>query len=76
VLGSAVVFAVGVAAAVCNALGAVLCADVVRDCLRVLGSVGGDVVLADARVVKGLGVAVVLGYKVSMLFCSSVSWSL
>lgn len=75
-LSSAVVFAVGVAAAVCNALGAVLCADVVRDCLRVLGSVGGDVVLADAGVVERLGVTVVLRWKVSGLFCSAIFWSL
>ena len=59
-LGSAVVLAVCVAAALADALGAPLCALVVRDCLGVLGGVGGDVVLADAREVEGLGVTVVL----------------
>jgi hypothetical protein len=48
-----------------NALLAILCAGVVRDCLRVLGGVGGEVVLADAREIKGRRVAVVLESKVS-----------
>jgi hypothetical protein len=48
-----------------NALLAPLCAGVVGDCLGVLGGVGGKVVFADARVVEGRGVAVVLERKVS-----------
>lgn len=59
-LGSAVVLAVGVTAASRDTLGAPFGADVVRDCLGVLGGVGGDVVCADAGVVEGLGIAVVL----------------
>lgn len=52
-----------VSTAACDTLGAPFGADVIRDCLRVLGSVGGNVVCADAREVEGLGVAVVLRYS-------------
>jgi hypothetical protein len=37
-----------------------LCADEVRQCLRVLGDVGGAAVVADAGVGQSVGIAVVL----------------
>jgi hypothetical protein len=46
-----------------NALLAPLCAGVVGNCLGVLGGVGGEVVLADAGVVEGRGIAVILERK-------------
>lgn len=59
-LSSAVVFAICVTIASRDTLGAPFGTDVVRDCLGVLGGVGGDVVCTDAGVVEGVGVAVVL----------------
>jgi len=66
VLGSAGVLleAVGLAAlsavAGLHALGAPLGADVVGDGLGVHGDVGGDAIVADARIVEGVRVAFVL----------------
>lgn len=67
-LCAAVVLAVCVAAALGNALGAPLCANVVGDGLGVFGSVGSDVIGTDAGEVEGFGVAVVLGKRISMWF--------
>lgn len=60
VVGTAVIFALSVSSAVCYALGAPFRADVVGECLRVLGGVGADVVVADAGVGEGVWVAVIL----------------
>ena len=67
-LSAAVVLAVGVAAALGDALGAPLCADVVGNCLGVFGGVGSDVIGTDAGEVEGFGVAVVLGKRISTWF--------
>ena len=74
----ALVLAGVVAVAVVDTVTAPLLADVEGECLRVLGDVGRDAVLADARVGQGLGVAVVVasGQGVDTRLLGADEWAL